>query len=32
MMLELGLERGEGMEQVGWGSWPKTLHPKGALE
>lgn len=32
VMLELGLERGEGMEQVGRGSWPKTLHPEQALE
>lgn len=31
-MLELGLERGEGMEQVGRGSWPKTLYLEQALE
>lgn len=30
MMLELGLERGVGIEQLDWGSWNKTLHSEEA--
>lgn len=28
-MLELGLEKGVGIEPVEWGPWAKMLHPEG---